>query len=738
MPMEVVDEDGSLSTDPEVVLRRWKRDFQSIYNPDAGGAFDQGRLEELQQQVRTMEEDYRQLTGEPYVNDPHIPQTDVDELNASVSLGEVRAAVTHAKLRKATGVDQIPSEVLKNETVIRLLHKLIDYCFRNGVIPDQWLKSVINPIFKSGSKDVRDPLQYRGISLLCTTYKVYCSVLNARLTRWLDQNDKLADEQNGFRKARSCLDHIFTLNAIVQNRLLTNQDTFSCFIDAKKAFDSLNRDCLWFKMLSLGIRGHFYHAVKSLYSDVSCAVRLNGQLSDWFSVECGVKQGCPLSPTLFSIYINDFENELKDLGLGVNSDGVQVPLLMYADDVVLMAPNAHNLQLMLNHVDDWCSRWRLKINQEKTKVIHFRKCSKPSTDYKFKIGDLEIDLIDKYKYLGLWFHEHLDLRETTKLLAQSGTRAMGKMFCKFKQCGYSVYSCFTKLFDSCVLPVCMYSAGVWGHKEYSMLNTVQNKACRFFMCVPAQSPNAGTQGEMGWLSMLSKSKLEVARLWCRLKNMEVGRLTKHIFTWSSNMANNRCRNWVYSTRAMFEQLDLGDTPYGEAIGTRPFLRNVSAKLAQQDSAVWHQALWNDRNNRVNGNKLRTYRLFKDTLEVEPYLLLNQHRLQRRSLAMLRIGVLPLEVETGRYARPATPLDERLCQLCTLNVVEDEKHFMLQCPLYEDQRQSMLQRASVLNEHFNSLNYVDKMTYLMKEHELQGCLAKTVTNMYNRRNIFKRK
>jgi hypothetical protein len=145
--------------------------------------------------------------------------------------------------------------------------------------------------------------------------------------------------------------------------------------------------------------------------------------------------------------------------------------------------------------------------------------------------------------------------------------------------------------------------------------------------------------------------------------------------------------------------------------------------------VWHQALWNDRNNRVNGNKLRTYRLFKDTLEVEPYLLLNQHRFQRRSLAMFRIGVLPLEVETGRYARPATPLDQRICQLCNSHAVEDEKHFLLQCPLYEDQRQALLQRASTLNEHFENLNYVDKMIYLMNEPSIQGCLAKTVSNTF---------
>ena len=138
-----------------------------------------------------------------------------------------------------------------------------------------------------------------------------------------------------------------------------------------------------------------------------------------------------------------------------------------------------------------------------------------------------------------------------------GYRLSSMVRVTFKQSGFSVQSCITKLFDSCVLPVCLYGASVWGHKEFSVITTIQNKACRFVLGVPTQSPNVGTQGEMGWCSMLSKSKLEVARLWCRLTNVDEQRLSKHVFQWSCSLAHGQCKNWVYTTCAIFEQFNVG-------------------------------------------------------------------------------------------------------------------------------------------------------------------------------------
>ena len=320
-----------------------------------------------------------------------------------------------------------------------------------------------------------------------------------------------------------------------------------------------------------------------------------------------------------------------------------------------------------------------------------------------------------------------------KLVAQAGTRALGKVISKFKQYGQDSYDCFKKLFESSVLPVILYSAGVWGFKEFSMLNTVQNRACRFFLGVPAQSPNVGTQGDMGWLSLSVACKVETTRLWSRIMNMNDNRLTKQIFTWSASLAGTRHRNWNHMLGELLQSLDLGHFQRFMGINSRVLTGLVKARLGVIDQTLWTQNLWNDHNS-PNGNKLRTYRTYKTEPCVEPYLLLNVPRFQRRTLAKLRIGVLPLEIETGRHSRPSTPLDQRLCKLCNMNEVETELHFLLVCPLYEDQRVTLCDKARDLNVNFNELNHVEQMTYLVKEARLQGCLAKTVDVMFKRRTI----
>ncbi|VDI44475.1 Hypothetical predicted protein [Mytilus galloprovincialis] len=123
------------------------------------------------------------------------------------------------KLGKAVGVDNLPNEILCNKILTVPLQKLFDMCFSHGIVPSPWCQSIIHPILKDG-KDYRDPLGYRGISLMSTVAKMFSSILNRRLTSYFERNNTLCNEQNGFRKMRSCLDHIYTLCTILRNRKL--------------------------------------------------------------------------------------------------------------------------------------------------------------------------------------------------------------------------------------------------------------------------------------------------------------------------------------------------------------------------------------------------------------------------------------------------------------------------------------------------------------------------------------
>ena len=232
----------------------------------------------------------------------------------------------------------------------------------------QFIITVINPIPKGSDKDPYVPLNYRGISLLCTMGKVFTAILNHRINNFCNQFDILVDEQNGFRKGRSCNDHIFSVSSIIRNKINAKESIFCAFIDLEKAFDWVERDLLYLKLLRCGIDGKIYRAIKSLYSNTLNSVRLNGFMTDWFRSNAGVRQGDSLSPTLFSIYINDLATEIKASNLGVSVADEIISILLYADDMVLMASNESDLQAMLNILENWCSKWRVKISKAKTNV----------------------------------------------------------------------------------------------------------------------------------------------------------------------------------------------------------------------------------------------------------------------------------------------------------------------------------------------------------------------------------
>jgi hypothetical protein len=171
---------------------------------------------------------------------------------------------------------------------------------------------------------------------------------------WLEDSGLLVDEQCGFRRNRGCLDHIYSLYSVINDRKLSRLSTFSCFIDLKKAFDNIK--CLWYKLHKYGINGKISNAVKSVYDNTASPVRVNNYLTSLFPILCGVKQGCLIHPTLFAIFINDLATQIKSMNKGIDIDGTNLSILLYADDIVILAPNESNLQCMLNCVNEWCNK----------------------------------------------------------------------------------------------------------------------------------------------------------------------------------------------------------------------------------------------------------------------------------------------------------------------------------------------------------------------------------------------
>lgn len=258
-------------------------------------------------------------------------------------------------------------------------------------------------------------------------------------------------------------------------------------------------------------------------------MKLNDNLTDFFKVDSGVKQGCKLSPTLFAIYINDLVNDINSLSAGVTMDEKVISSLLYADDIALIAPDEISLQKMLDAVGEWCKRWRLIVNKEKTKILHFRTSTKHRSNFNFKCGTVELDFSTNYRYLGLWLNESMDFKYTVNELCKSASRAFGALYSKFISASGMSYDVYTRLYESLVEPVMFYGAGIWGLSEQKCVNYIQNKACRYFLGCYKNTSNIATRGDMGWMSPITKQHLECYRFLFRLETKDENSIIYQVF-----------------------------------------------------------------------------------------------------------------------------------------------------------------------------------------------------------------
>ena len=377
----------------------------------------------------------------------------------------------------------IPNEAMKNDNAKTLLQKNFNLCFTSGLSPTDWDLSNIKPIPKK-DKDTRDPLQNRCITIMCCIAKVYSKIINTRIQKYLEDNNLLVDEQNGFRASRSCIDHLFVLCTILRNRKLSGQDTFLCFIDFKKAFDSVDRTLLLYKLSQIGITGNIYRAVAAMYSNPQSRVVLNDYETDYFDCPIGVKQGDCLSPTLFAIFINDLAQEIKNSNVGLVLDVTRVGILLYADDIVLMTESEEDLQFLLHLTECWCKKWRLEINLSKTNIMHVRQVRKQQSRFMFLFDRKPVQYCESYKYLGATINYHLDYNFTCNILANSASRALSSVITKMIKNGGFPYKVYTILYNACVTSIVDYGGEVTGFTQYDPSLQVHLKAVRAFLGLP--------------------------------------------------------------------------------------------------------------------------------------------------------------------------------------------------------------------------------------------------------------
>ena len=177
----------------------------------------------------------------------------------------------------------------------------------------------------------------------------------------------------------------------------------------------------------LGTHARILDIIKSLYARDSAAVRSSQGISAVFRCLMGVKQGCPLSPTLFGLYVDGLEKHLlatADID-ALTLMGVMVPLLLYADDLILMSESASGLQKQLDALASFCEQRQLAVNLSKTKVVVFEARQSDVCD--FVLSGAVVERVESYEYLGFVFHATKKLTFGTDALVATARKALFAM-----------------------------------------------------------------------------------------------------------------------------------------------------------------------------------------------------------------------------------------------------------------------------------------------------------------------
>ena len=609
-----------------------------------------------------------------------------------ISVHEVQTELKSLKLGKAPGIDGISNEFYKylSDHLLQPLTTLFNYIWEKGIYPDKWSQGIIQPLHKKGSYN--EPDNYRKLTLMACMGKIFESILNKRLTFQSEATGIVDPYQFGFKKGCRTSDNVFILDTLISYNKLNRKPLFVTFVDFSKAFDFVNRPFLYYKMIKKGFGGRLVRIIQSMF-DKSCAkVRWHGELGNSIDSTHGVLQGGIVSPKLFNLYLSDL-CEYLDLTCGITINGKTYTHLLYADDLVLISETAVGMQKLLHNLEAYCRKWHLIINSQKSKVMlfHMSKTKISQENFKFQIENETLEIVNSYKYLGHIISNSRNVHKSMyDHLATQAQKALYALKEKINSTvGYLPPKLHLKMFDTHIMPILEYNCEVWfPEKQIDILEKIQISFLKNMLSVRSQTSTVAILADTGKFPLIVRQQKAAIKFFDRLRSNKCAPLLQSCFDIQKEMYERGFSCWLSRLYAITQHFEFGlDSPN---------LNKIILSLYDQN----HDKIMNDISDSVKNPKLRTYKLMKTDIRLEPYLNYSFPKSVYCNIARFRLSSHNLNIELGRHKRPFIPADRRICEKCILNVVEDEFHCLMICEKWNNSRAKLLEVAqNCINDFF---------------------------------------
>ena len=517
-----------------------------------------------------------------------------EELNTHVTLEEVVKAIKQLKCGKSAGLDLLLNEfyVYGCEMLTGPLCSLFNCILRLGYFPEKWTSGLIVPLHKKG--DVNCVENYRGITLLSTLGKLFTRVLNNRLSFWAETYSVYIEAQAGFRQNFSTTDNIFNLHGVISHLLNNGKKLYCAFLDFRKAFDYVDRNLLWHKLLALGIRGQIFDVIQSMYKRVKSQVQVGADRTEQFECLLGVRQGECLSPFLFAMYLNDIEESLRrDDFKGVNIGHMKMLTLLYADDAVIMSENRDELQLGLNILEEYCAKWKITLNTDKTKVVVFKKGGRLAANDKWFYQGGPLEVVKHFTYLGIVFSSGGSFSENQKTLAGQAQKAIFALIKMLKKFEHVTHDIFCDLFDKMIMPILCYGSEVWGFHCGDAVERAHLQFCKKVLRLKWNTVNNIVYSELGRTNTQCVRFVRIVKYWLKIMKCDDTRLIKRVYNVLLIDADNGKVNWVSLLRNLLQTCGFGHVWQNQGVQeTGAFLKVFKQRVRDNFGQTIHRELQN--------------------------------------------------------------------------------------------------------------------------------------------------
>ena len=674
------------------------------------------------------------------------------ELGAPITRTEFLEGVTGLANNKAISFDKISNEILKVSKLVIVgpTLRLFNTILSSGIYPSQWKLDILSPLHKSGDKN--DPNNFRGVAVSSCFGKLFNKILHKRLEKWCNGKGFLSEEQGSSKAGSRTTDHLLIVRFLIDKYARKKGGKlYTCFVDLRKAFDTVPRIKLFHCLLKeYSIGGKFLKVIQEMYKDNKIFVKLSDGLLEPFKTTVSVKQGCVLSPILFNLYIDKICRVFDQSCDPVTINDRKLNCLLWADDLLLVSQTATGLQNAINKMYNFYTELGLHINIKKTKVVIFNKRGITfEKKFNFYLNNVKLEITDQYQYLGIKLRPSGSLKLSTEELHDKASRAwFGISNTIFKNKRMDVDQDFG-IFDSLITPIATYASDFWlpfvikkggfdsihnlidswGDLKAEVLN---QKCARMFLSVHSKASRLAVLGELGrypiFIGAISQCLNYKLSLFSRQSSTN---LIGNVLSEMSAMCDRGQDCWLTRVNRIEHLLNLPKNMKKSKTSGK----NLKVLVRSKFDKHWLEKINEFKPNKTDNldhNKLRVYKKFKSSFTSEPYIRLVRNRNQRSSLTRIRISAHTLATEVLRRSRPVIPYDQRICTYCqgtttnhtaAIRFIDTEQHFMIECKRFKNTRTATFTGLSDILPGFHDLSNGQKFATLMCPTTPQ--VAKTV-------------